>query len=354
KAAAPPFISAVAALRMAVGAAARKAAAVAALRMVGVAVAAAKASIDANPGFNPALTVPEQSRATHALMGERASQRRHNRTVVARNPFSRFAMRRLAFSLLAIVLIGVLPAFAQEAPPARVGRVSFVSGQLGVHLAGETAWSAAKVNYPVATGGSFWTDPKSRAELRIGSRTISFAGDTVLDVTKLDQQVMQLAVSQGRINLRVRTLLEGESIEIDLPRGAVWILQPGIYDIDSGGPDQPQRIAVFVGSAGFVGCTLDVPVNGGCGPIVSGSPALVAFVGEPGVGYWDAPGVGPAVGWFPLAPGEVYWPSYTRNAGYIRNVNIANVSVTTINQIASVGGSRGAADPPPQVASQNF
>src|SRR5947207_6615552 len=84
------------------------------------------------------------------------------------------------------------------------------------------------------------------------------------------------------------------------------------------------------------------------------APALVAFVGEPGVGYWDAPGVGPAVGWFPLAPGEVYWPSYTRNAGYIRNVNIANVNVTTINQIANVGGSRGGADPPPQVASQNF
>src|SRR5438270_11274524 len=122
KAAAPPFISAVAARHMAVGAAARKAAAVAALRMAGAAVAAAKASIDANPGFNPALTVPDQSRATHALMGERASQRRHNRTVVARNPFSRFAMRRLAFSLLAIVLIGVLPAFGQEAPPARVGR----------------------------------------------------------------------------------------------------------------------------------------------------------------------------------------------------------------------------------------
>ena len=388
-------------------------------------------------------------------------------------------MRRLAFSLLAIVLTGVLPAFAQEAPPARVGRVSFVSGQLGFHLAGETAWSAAKVNYPVATGGSFWTDPKSRAELRIGSRTISFAGDTVLDVTKLDQQVMQLAVPQGRINLRVRTLLEGESIEVDLPRGAVWILQPGIYDIDAGGSDQPERIAVFEGSARFVGGTLDVAVNAGDAVIISGTqtltaaterattdeftkwcrsrdyderrlaapyhvspqmtgyeeldeygawrdspqygrvwfprrvgsgwapyreghwvfmepwgwswvddepwgfapfhygrwaqiddqwgwvpgefapmpvyaPALVAFVGEPGVGYWDAPNVGPAVGWFPLAPGEVYWPSYTRNAAYIRNVNITNVNVATINQMTGAAGGRGAADPPPQVASQNF
>src|SRR5436305_14553737 len=185
-------------------------------------------------------------------------------------------MRRIVFSFLAVLLIGILPAVAQEPPPARVGRVSFVSGQLGFHLAGETAWSAAKVNYPVATGGSFWTDPKSRAELRIGSRTISFAGDTVLDVTKLDQPAMQFAVPPGRINLRVRTLLEGESIEIDLPRGAVWILQPGIYDIDSGGPDQPERIAVFEGSARFVGGTLDVAVNSGDAAIISGTQTLTA------------------------------------------------------------------------------
>src|ERR1700704_1928807 len=175
-------------------------------------------------------------------------------------------MRRLAFSLLAIVLIGFLPAFAQEAPPARVGRVSFVQGQLGFHLAGETAWSAAKANYPVATGGSFWTDPKSRAELRIGSRTIDLSGNTALDITKLDEQVMQLALPQGRIDLRVRTLLQGESIEIDLPRGAVWILEPGTYDIDAGAPDQPERIAVFEGSARFVGGTLAVAVKGGAGP----------------------------------------------------------------------------------------
>src|SRR5437588_9190056 len=81
-------------------------------------------------------------------------------------------MRRLAFSFLAVALIASVPALAQEQPPARVGRVSFVSGQLGFHTAGETAWSAAAVNYPVATGGVFWADPKTRAELRVGSRTI--------------------------------------------------------------------------------------------------------------------------------------------------------------------------------------
>src|SRR5438132_3514138 len=164
-------------------------------------------------------------------------------------------MRRLAFSLLALALIAAVPALAQEQPPARVGRVSFVSGQLGFHTAGETAWSAAGVNYPVATGGVFWADPKTRAELRVGSRTIDLAGNTELDITKLDQQVMQLGLPQGRIDLNVRTLLEGESIEIDLPRGAVWLLQPGIYDIDAGTDDQPARIAVFGGAPGLAAAT---------------------------------------------------------------------------------------------------
>ena len=387
-------------------------------------------------------------------------------------------MRRLALSLIAVLLIGIVPALAQEAPPARVGRVSFVSGQLGFHLAGETEWSAAKANYPVATGGAFWTDPKSRAELRVGSRTISLAGNTELDVTKLDQQVMQLAVPQGRINLRVRTLLEGESIEVDLPRGAVWILQPGIYDIDADGPDQPERIAIFEGSARFVGGSVDVAVNAGDAAVISGTqtlaaameratsddftkwcrsrdyderrlaapyhvspqmtgyeeldeygawravprygqvwfprrvgsgwapyreghwvwmepwgwswvddepwgfapfhygrwamvddqwgwvpgefaplpvyaPALVAFVGDPGVGYWDVASVGPAVGWFPLAPGEVYWPGYTRNPTYIRNINLTNVSTTALDPVVAAARGGNAA-PPQQVASQNF
>src|SRR6266446_4043410 len=187
-------------------------------------------------------------------------------------------MRRLAFSLLAVALIAAVPALAQEEPPARVGRVSFVSGQLGFHTAGETAWSAAAVNYPVATGGSFWADPQSRAEFRIGSRTIDLAGNSQLDITKLNQQVMQLGLPQGRINLNVRSLLEGESIEVDLPRGAVWLLQPGIYDIDTGTADEPARVAVFEGSARFVGGSLDVAIKAGDTAVISGKETLAATV----------------------------------------------------------------------------
>ena len=54
------------------------------------------------------------------------------------------------------------------------------------------------------------------------------------------------------------------------------------------------------------------------------APAMVAFVGG-GPGFHFSAGVG--VGWFPLAPGEVYVPGYHVSRAYVNNVNITNTSV---------------------------
>jgi hypothetical protein len=54
------------------------------------------------------------------------------------------------------------------------------------------------------------------------------------------------------------------------------------------------------------------------------APALVAFVGG-GSGFHFSAGVG--VGWFPLAPGEVYLPGYRVSRTYVNNVNITNTTV---------------------------
>jgi len=190
-------------------------------------------------------------------------------------------MRFRMISLMVAALLAAAPmassAWAQQEPPARVGRVAVVAGELGFHGPGETSWSKASLNYPVAAGESFWTDPKSRAELRIGSRSIAMNGNTEVAVAKLDQQVMQLALKQGRLSVHVRTLLESESIEIDLPKGAVWVLEPGIYDIDAG-PDQPERIAVLEGSARFVGGSLDVAVKAGDRAVINGGQTLTASI----------------------------------------------------------------------------
>jgi hypothetical protein len=62
------------------------------------------------------------------------------------------------------------------------------------------------------------------------------------------------------------------------------------------------------------------------------APALVAFVGG-GPGFHFSAGVG--VGWFPLAPGEVYVPGYHVSRGYVNNVNITNTTVN-ITKVTNV------------------
>ncbi len=66
------------------------------------------------------------------------------------------------------------------------------------------------------------------------------------------------------------------------------------------------------------------------------APALVAWVGGPNVSVSVNIGGGPAVGWFPLAPREVYVPSYRYSQRYVQNINITHVTnITTINAVVN-------------------
>ena len=64
------------------------------------------------------------------------------------------------------------------------------------------------------------------------------------------------------------------------------------------------------------------------------APALVAWVGGPRVSVSVNIGGGPAVGWFPLAPREVYVPGYRSSPRYVQNINITHVTnVTSITTV---------------------
>src|SRR5258707_15414153 len=103
-------------------------------------------------------------------------------------------MRLLAKSLLLLSLLAAIPAFAQTEPPARVGRVSLVSGTLAFYGPGDSDWSAAKVNLPAADGAWFATDPQSRAELRTGADSVNPSNDTHPNFPELRDNSLQLAL----------------------------------------------------------------------------------------------------------------------------------------------------------------
>ncbi len=63
------------------------------------------------------------------------------------------------------------------------------------------------------------------------------------------------------------------------------------------------------------------------------APALVAWVGGPRVSVSINIGGGPVVGWFPLAPSEVYVPSYSVSQVYVQNINVTHV--TNVNSITT-------------------
>jgi hypothetical protein len=78
-----------------------------------------------------------------------------------------------------------------------------------------------------------------------------------------------------------------------------------------------------------------MPGKPGADPVYM--PAVVAFLGTAGVGLSYPDAAGPAIAWFPLAPGETYWPGYTTDLAAIRRINRPAVSdVATIG--AAVDG----------------
>lgn len=66
------------------------------------------------------------------------------------------------------------------------------------------------------------------------------------------------------------------------------------------------------------------------------APALVAWIGSPDIDISISIGSSAPVGWFPLAPREVYVPPYRVSPTYVRTVNITHVThITNVTNIVS-------------------
>jgi hypothetical protein len=94
-----------------------------------------------------------------------------------------------------------------------------------------------------------------------------------------------------------------------------WIAQWGWTWID----DAPWGFAPFhYGRWTLIGSRW-AWVPGQLGPQPVYAPALVAFIGDPAALISRRPDAG--IGWFPLAPGEAWRPSYRSSVGYLLDVN---------------------------------
>ena len=343
-------------------------------------------------------------------------------------------------------------------PPARVGRLSLIEGDVTFHDTATRESSAATLNWPVTGGVALSTAPGAHAEVRIGSTAIRLDGATALEFTQVDDQAIRLRLEYGAATVRVRSREVAGELVLETQDARVSLGDAGRYRVDAGRQPDTTAITVLEGAAsvdangiaiavqpgrraevgggrarvvdastdGFDGWTLardrgddvaqspryvspettgyesldaygDWRTTPGYGPVwypravsvgwapyragrwawvepwgwtwidaapwgfapfhygrwallggvwgwVPGAfvarpvyaPALVGWIGRPGWSVSVTIGSVPAVGWFPLAPREVFVPAYRASPVYVRNVNITqvtNVNVTSVNVV---------------------
>jgi hypothetical protein len=121
----------------------------------------------------------------------------------------------------------------QDDPPTRVARLGYIEGSVSIQPAGEDDWVQAVPNRPMTTGDKLWADKDSRAELQLGSAVIRLSENTGVSFLNLDDNTVQLQLSSGAINVRVRRLDQNDDFEIDTPNLAFTISQPGSYRLNA-------------------------------------------------------------------------------------------------------------------------
>lgn len=152
-------------------------------------------------------------------------------------------------------------------PPSRVARLAFTSGNISFNPAGTDDWVAAVVNRPMTTGDKLWSDDNSRAELHLGYAVIRLSDHTGFSFLNLADDITQLRLTEGTLNIRLRRLGDDETFEVDTPNLALSILRPGSY-----------RINVNEGGDATI-----VAVRDGQGEITGGGSAYTIHAREQGI-----------------------------------------------------------------------
>ena len=358
-------------------------------------------------------------------------------------------MRTLARLIPIGVALFLGLATAEADPPARVGRLSLIQGEVTVHDTRTGESEPATLNWPVTSDTAIATARGARAEVRVGSTAVRLEGATDLEFVQLDDQASLLRLREGTVNVRVRDRETAARFTLETPHARVLLLDTGRYRFDASPRAGTTTITVFQGNAqaavgaaavsvssgkraevgrhgeleivgafadGFDDWALardrgddiarstryvspemtgaesldehgdwrDTPEHGavwvpravpvGWAPYRSGrwawiepwgwtwvddapwgfapfhygrwaliggmwawapgtfvarpvyAPALVGWIGHPGWSVTVSIGAVPAVGWFPLAPREVFVPAYRCSTVYVRNINVTHVT----------------------------
>lgn len=138
-------------------------------------------------------------------------------------------------------------------PPARAARLQYFTGSVSIQPQGTGDWANAELNRPLTNSDNIWADKNSRAEISVGSGLIRIGSETSLTLTRVAEDMVQLQLHQGALNLHVRRLYNDEVYEVDTANQAFTVSKPGDYRFDVDPNADTTQITVWRGEGQAAG-----------------------------------------------------------------------------------------------------
>jgi hypothetical protein len=170
----------------------------------------------------------------------------------------------------------------QDDPPSRVARLGYMEGSVSFQPAGENDWVQAVPNRPMTTGDKLWADQNSRVELQLGSAVIRLNANTGFSFLNLDDNTVQIQLTSGTINVRVRRLDQNDVFEVDTPNLAFSIYQPGSYRVEASEDGTYSVVSIKEGEGEATGNGQTYTLHAGQRGTFSGTDSLNAEVTDLG------------------------------------------------------------------------
>ena len=141
------------------------------------------------------------------------------------------SVHRHVFTFVVGVTFLAFSGWVSADPPSRVGRLGYMTGGVSFSPAGENDWVRASMNRPLTTGDRLWTESRARTEIQLGGAMVRMGADTSVSILNLDNRIVQLQLTQGTLNVRVRRLAANQVFEVNTPNLAFTLRQAGEYRI---------------------------------------------------------------------------------------------------------------------------
>lgn len=201
--------------------------------------------------------------------------------------------------ILLLLALAAPAAAALAEPPALVGRIAAVQGQVSVRVAGDDGDAAddddgqSLLNWPITGASRITTARGASAEWRAGSAAVRLGGDTELDVVTLDDDSFSLRLNRGRVGVRIDQPAMLPGFVLQTGQARVWLQQPGSLRVDAPADASASVVAVLAGVARVEGGGVSVTVAAGSQAEVGPLDVRVGALAPDAFDDWAAPAAVP-------------------------------------------------------------